>query len=111
MSSYVCTTCREPAVNRPPVGVDTGRGWVIEARALGGCLDWSHPEGAPLCPDGQGKPCRPLLADASVLIDRYITKAADGDITLKVGDFQVIDGDVYLDGMDPDEWLESMLMD
>lgn len=42
---------------------------------------------------------------------RHITRAARHDITLTLADFTVSEGDLYLDGMDPGEWLDAMLMD
>lgn len=40
-----------------------------------------------------------------------IAAAAKHDIVLEASDFRVIDGDVYLDGMDPFDWIHAMTMD
>jgi hypothetical protein len=50
---------------------------------------------------------RKLLAEA----DRIIARAARHEITLTRGDFTVSEGDLYLDGMDPKEWIDAMIMD
>ena len=42
---------------------------------------------------------------------RAITRAARHDIELTLSDFQVIDGDLYLDGMAPNDWIDAMTMD
>jgi hypothetical protein len=41
----------------------------------------------------------------------WAREAAAHDITLTRSDFTVIDGELYLDGMAPDEWLDAMTMD
>lgn len=40
-----------------------------------------------------------------------IDYAAKFDIPLSPEDFTVIDGGVYLDGMDPIEWVDAMVME
>lgn len=45
------------------------------------------------------------------IIAAAIAKAATHEITLTPGDFRIIDGDVYLDGMDPFDWIHAMTMD
>lgn len=40
--------------------------------------------------------------------DAIIRKAAKAGIELSPGDFEVINGESTLDGMDPAEWLEAM---
>lgn len=42
---------------------------------------------------------------------KWIAKAAKHDIELSPGDFMIIDGDLYIDGMDPGEWIDAMTMD
>lgn len=43
--------------------------------------------------------------------DAVIAAAAEHDIELTWQQFEVIDGELYLDGMDPREWLDAMTMD
>lgn len=40
-----------------------------------------------------------------------ITAARAGGIELEVTDISWIDGEPYIDGMDPAEWVDAMLMD
>ena len=40
--------------------------------------------------------------------DKYIARAAEHDITLSYKDFEVIDGEIWLDGMDPGDWIDAM---
>lgn len=40
-----------------------------------------------------------------------IALASAGHIELSPDDFEMIDGDWTLDGMDPAEWVEAMTMD
>lgn len=42
---------------------------------------------------------------------RWIARAAEHEIELTADDFTVFEGDLYLDGMDPDEWIDAMTMD
>lgn len=51
---------------------------------------------------------RKLLAAEA---DKVIARAARHEITLTRGDFTVSEGDLYLDGMDPKEWIDAMIMD
>lgn len=44
-------------------------------------------------------------------IEKAIQKAALHDIALTPDQFQVMGGDVYLDSMDPDDWIKAMTMD
>lgn len=44
-------------------------------------------------------------------ITESINRAAEHDITLEPGQFKVIDGDLFLDGMVPSEWIDAMTMD
>lgn len=44
-------------------------------------------------------------------IDHHIAQAARHEIELSPADFVVIGEDVYLDAMDPAEWLDAMTMD
>ena len=46
-----------------------------------------------------------LTAEADRLIERCKREI---DIQLKYRDFTVHEGDLYLDGMDPDEWINAM---
>ena len=49
-----------------------------------------------------------LLAKA----DKYIRMAKNrADIDLKVKDFDVVDGELWLDGMDPKEWIDAQMME
>jgi hypothetical protein len=48
-----------------------------------------------------------LIAEAQ----KHIDAAAKHDIKLELKDFTVHDGDLYLDGMDPKEWIDAMTMD
>lgn len=43
--------------------------------------------------------------------DRIIARAKENDISLAREDFTIFEGELYLDGMDPDEWLNVMMMD
>lgn len=44
--------------------------------------------------------------------DRIIARAKEeADLTLEYKDFTIFQGDLYLDGMDPDEWIDAMMMD
>ena len=39
--------------------------------------------------------------------DRIIARAKEEvDLTLTYDDFEVYHGEIYLDGMDPDEWID-----
>lgn len=51
------------------------------------------------------------MDDTRAIIARTIRDAAEADIYLSPRDFTVVGGDVYLDGMDPSEWLHAMTMD
>jgi hypothetical protein len=42
---------------------------------------------------------------------RVIARAKRHDIALEFKDFEVYNGEIYLDGMDPDEWIDAMVMD
>lgn len=42
---------------------------------------------------------------------KWIQEAAKHDIELSPGNFEIIDGDLYIDGMDPGEWIDAMTMD
>lgn len=43
--------------------------------------------------------------------DKIIAAAEKHDLILTHQSFQVIDGELYIDGMDPAEWLDAMTMD
>lgn len=45
------------------------------------------------------------------IMQEATAKAAEHSITLKPSDFTLYDGGVYLDGMDPLDWVHSMTMD
>ena len=42
---------------------------------------------------------------------RVIARAARHEIELTFDNFTVVDGEIWLDGMDPDEWIDAMVMD
>ena len=42
---------------------------------------------------------------------KWIAEADRHDIALSTSDFVKIDGEWTLDGMDPGEWIEAMVMD
>lgn len=44
-------------------------------------------------------------------IDKVIAAASREGIVLRRSDLQTVDGDLFLDGMDPYEWLQAMTMD
>ena len=44
-------------------------------------------------------------------VEAVIKSAAEAEITLTVDNFQVEGDDIYLDGMDPADWLYAMTMD
>jgi hypothetical protein len=52
-----------------------------------------------------------MTAELRAEADRIIARAKRHDIELVHSHFVVIEGELYLDGMDPDEWLDAMLMD
>lgn len=52
-----------------------------------------------------------LAAELEAEAKRHIRRAARHDITLARSDFEVIDGELFLDGMAPDEWIDAMTMD
>lgn len=54
-----------------------------------------------------------LRAEAQGYIDLAAEKAAEKgvELTLTLSDFSYIDGEIWLDGMDPKEWIEAQLMD
>jgi hypothetical protein len=41
---------------------------------------------------------------------KVIRRAKENDLELTLSDFKKIDGEWTLDGMDPGEWLDAMLM-
>ena len=51
-------------------------------------------------------------ADATRGAHHAIGRAkADADLILTYLDFDVIDDDLYLDGLDPDNWIDAMIME
>lgn len=48
-----------------------------------------------------------LIAEAL----RLIARAARLDMELSMADFTVYGGELFLDGMDPDEWIDAMVME
>lgn len=44
-------------------------------------------------------------------IRRHIARAKRYDIELSAEDFTLFEGDVFLDGMNPAEWIDAMTMD
>lgn len=43
--------------------------------------------------------------------NKHIARAKRHDIDLDLKHFEVIDNEIYLDGMDPDDWIDAMIMD
>jgi len=43
--------------------------------------------------------------------NEHIARAAKYEIELELKDFTVMDGEIYLDGMDPKEWIDAMVED
>lgn len=43
--------------------------------------------------------------------DGHIATAAKHDITLTYKDFTVYEGELWIDSMDPKDWIEAMTMD
>lgn len=41
----------------------------------------------------------------------WMAQAGEAGITLTPRDFTVFEGGLYLDGMDPGEWIDAMTMD
>ena len=44
-------------------------------------------------------------------MDAVIASAAEHDIELTDANFTITDGELFIDGMDPVEWLDAMTMD
>lgn len=52
-----------------------------------------------------------VVADLMDEMDAAIAYAAENGLTLEPRDFDVIDGWLYVDGMDPAEWVDALTMD
>lgn len=54
---------------------------------------------------------RMIIVDDWLEVEKVVNKASDNGIVLELADFRYIDGEFTVDGMNPYEWLEAMLMD
>jgi hypothetical protein len=50
-----------------------------------------------------------VIADLQDEADAIIRQAVRYDITLTWADMDVVDGELYVDGMDPREWLDAVI--